>query len=515
MKNVGDTNTFQFFLCLEWFQNDGKPDSLDPYCGTILPWTTPGYNDVGGFLDNSLGWGNSHTSTMPDPDCEDKDAGSFWCQESNEQQYLAGRLAVTCLDQIKTAFEDPLTAFEDPLTAFEDPLTAFEDPLTAFEDPLTAFEDPLTAFEDPLTAFEDPLTAFEDPLTAFEDPLTAVDVARTTILYRVAYPTIPNPAPLTACNQLAMLSDHSQFLRSGETLLQYLAGYYPSFEPVTDRIPLDTSGLSVMPAHCDYFTEMEFGSKYGYYSANHEVWAMFDAGEPLPGLHYFVFGDPTPHLYSASLGGSLMGSCSLAGDTGLRCDWDSLEESFFDQEQEYALYVTGCEEPLFAGTISLPAYDYNRCSVFEQIPMSLSVANPSTNLSISVAMPNGVPGLEVADYPGFDNLPVDYYSRFCEEQAFCEVYSWLPGRLYCNLDVSPDCLTDFNEFELLVNQCGVILSRTLQVIVPQHGGGVGDKPGSGTGGSLCTGSEKTKFKCESHGGSWSGPAWNVGTCTCP
>jgi hypothetical protein len=387
------------------------------------------------------------------------------------------------LEQINTAFEDPLTAFEDPLTAFEDPLTAFEDPLTAFEDPLTAFEDPLTAFEDPLTAFEDPLTAFEDPLTAFEDPLTAVDVARITILYRILSPSIPNAAPLDACNRLAMLGDHSQYLRNGETLLEYMSGYFPSFKPISDRIPLDTSELAVMPAHCGYFADLHFESKVQPYFKHHTGFIDFDAAEALPGLHYFVFGDPTPYYYSATLGGSQLNSCSLAGDTGLRCDWDSLPESLYGQEQEYALYVTGCEEPLHTGIVTLPAYDYSRCTVFEEMEMSLYVANPSTDLTINVTMPDGVPGLEVEDYPGFDNFWVEYYADFCGERTVCDVYDLSPGSLYCNMSVSSDCLTNFNEFELLVDQCGVILSRTLQIIAPTHGGGVGDQPGSGDGGS--------------------------------
>jgi len=86
--------------------------------------------------------------------------------------------------------------------------------------------------------------------------------------------------------------------------------------------------------------------------------------------------------------------------------------------------------------------------------------------------------------------------------------------------VTPDCLTNFNEFNLAVDQCGVIVTRTLQIIAPTHGGGVGDQLGSGDdggggGGSSCTGSEPNKFVCESNGGSWSGMAWNSGTCTCP
>jgi len=510
-----DTSLFMHNMCLEWEKSGNKPDSLDQLCNAYMnsvtsfwdtwdpdPWSSDGALDIPCLS----------CSAMPDPDCDGKDAGSFWCQETEEQQYVAGRLAVTCLDQINTAFEDPLTAFEDPLTAFEDPLTAFEDPLTAFEDPLTAFEDPLTAFEDPLTAFE-------DPLTAFEDPLTAVDVARATILYRVAYPSLPNAASLPACNHLAMLGDHSQYLRNGQTLIEYLSGYFPSFKPISDRIPLDTSDLSVMPAHCGYFTDMDFESWVRPDFRIHEGLIGFDAGEPLPGMHYFVYGDPTPYTYSATLGGNELNSCTYAGDTGLRCDWDNLPESFYGQEHEYALYVTGCEEPLHTGTLSLPAYDYSRCTVFEEMDMGLYVANSSTDLSIYVTMPNGVPGLEVEDYPGFDTFRVDYFSRFCGEQTWCEVYDHSPGSLFCNMDVDVVCLTNFNEFNLAVDECGVILTRTLQIIAPTHGGGVGDQPGGDGGGGApactATGSEPNKIVCELKGGVWSGPAWNVGTCTCP
>ena len=480
-----------------------KPDSLDAICNwfygeelesQVIDWYEYNNCPPGDVICALQNMGNYNASTMPDPDCDGVDAGSFWCQETEEQKYLAGRLAHTCLDQINTAFEDPLTAFEDPLTAFEDPLTAFEDPLTAFEDPLTAFEDPLTAFEDPLTAFE-------EPLTAFEDPLTAIDVARTTILYRIAAPFIPNTVPLTACNRLALLGDHSQFLRTGETLLEHMAGYYPAFTPVSDRQPLDTSDLMVMPAHCSYFDGMNFDSRVQLNFEEHTGHIDFDAGEPLPGMHYFVFGDPTPYHYYATLGGAELNTCSYAGDTGLRCRWDSLPESLYGQEQEYALYVTGCEEPLHTGTVTLPAYDYSRCTVFAGMPLSLYVANPSTDLSIYLTMPDGVPGLEVEDYPGFDNLPVYYYSRFCGEQAICEVFDGLPGSLYCNMNVTPDCLTNFNVFELAVEQCGVILTRTLQIIAPTHGGGVGDQPDSdddgvveeGSIGPTCTGSEPNRW----------------------
>ncbi len=494
-----DTSLFVHHICSEWSSNSYVPDTLNSFC-KAYGYSVENPNYFGEHLDGPNNpWASS---TMPDPDCDGVDAGSFWCQETEEEEYLAGRLATTCLEQINTAFEDPLTAFEDPLTAFEDPLTAFEDPLTAFEDPLTAFEDPLTAFE--------------DPLTAFEDPLTAVDVARTTILYRIAAPFIPNPAPLDACNRLAMLGDHSQYLRNGETLIEYMSGVFPSFKPISDRIPLDTSELTVMLAHCGYFDDMNFESRYVVELQNHQVIAFFDPMEPLPGLNYFVFGDPTPYHYSATLGGSQLNSCYFGGDTGLRCDWNNLDESVFGQDQEYALYVTGCEEPLHTGIVTLPAYDYSRCTVFEEMEMSLGVADPSPNLSIYVTMPNGVPGLEVENYPGFDNLEVNYFSRFCGEQAFCEVYDWLPGKLYCNISVSPDCLTNLNEFNLLVDNCGLILARDLLIVAPPSvSDNGGNSESGGGGGSLCTGSEPNTWVCGAHGGSWSGSSATVGTCTCP
>ena len=458
-------------LCEGWEISSQKPDSLDSIC-LGLTGSEP-LSPLGDLSETgkpgSLSGVCLSCSTPPDPDCDGKDAGSFWCQETGEQQYVAGRLAHACLDQIDTAFEDPLTAFEDPRTA--------------------------------------------------------MDVARTTILYRVAFPFIPNPAPLTACNRLALLGDHSQYQRNGQSLIEYLAGYYPSFQPVSKRITLDTSDLIVLPDHCDAFNDMNFESRVQLYFENHTGFIDFDAAEPLPGIHFFIIGligDTTPYDYSATLGGIELNTCTYAGDTGLRCGWDNLPESFYGQEQEYALYVTGCEEPLHTGTIALPAYDYSRCTVFGEMDLSLYVADPSTNLTIAVGMPDGVPGLEVEDYPGFDNFDVFYFSRFCGELTSCEVHDWSPGYLYCNMSVGADCLTTFNVFELAVEQCGLILTRTLQIIAPTHGGGMGDQPGSGDGGGggaptcTATGAELSQIACESKGGIWNpGHSAGSGTCACP
>jgi hypothetical protein len=486
-----DSIMYLYYLCSDWAANDRKPDDLDPTCSALafvkmvtfgpFPSSPPADPLSGGIINPLADPNDIRWDTMPDPDCAGKDAGSFWCQESGDDIYLSGRLAVLCQNELGiifedplTAFEDPLTAFEDPLTAFEDPLTAFEDPLTAFEDPLTAFEDPLTAFEDPLTAFEDPLTAFEDPLTAFEDPLTAIDVARITLLYTAMKPFLSDTSKLPACNYLTLLGDYSSRSRSGEPLFSVIQDHFSIPKEMSSQIGFQAPGFQDTGEHCNAFSQTQITNDWFIANTeNPQVQLNFSFSNGIPDITFETPDDPFPYIYTATLGDAESGGCTrlnINEDT-MKCIVNPLDQSSFGQLQPVSVYVSGCSEPIYQSNIILPEYDYSRCDIFSQFNYGLHVSRASTNLQFYITKSGGIPGpntWDLADYPGFDQMFLFYFAFF-DDISTMEINNPNndPGVLFVDFEVPYDYLVSPREFRLYTNQCASpIFSKTIQVIKP-------------------------------------------------
>jgi len=486
-----ELNLILYNLCADWAANDRKPDDLDSTCSAFANVILVSFDPIheGPSLEDILERAmnsihdlpGTHSDTMPDPDCAGKDAGSFWCQESGDDIYLSGRLAVLCKGELGinfedplTAFEDPLTAFEDPLTAFEDPLTAFEDPLTAFEDPLTAFEDPLTAFEDPLTAFEDPLTAFEDPLTAFEDPLTAQDIARITMLYTAMKPFLSDTSNFPACNYLALLGDYSSRSRSGVPLFSLIQDHFAIPKEYSSQMAFQAPELRYTSEHCSAFFQTQITSDWFLANANDpQVQLNFRFTNGIPGITFETPGDLFPYIYTAILGDTESEGCSrlnINEDT-MKCFVSPVDQAMFGQTQPVSVYVSGCSEPIYTSNILLPAFDYSRCDIFSQFNYGLHVSRASTNLQFYVTRSGGIPGppgWALTGYPGLDLMPLYYYAFF-DDISTMDVNNPYdnPGALFTNFEVPYAYLVSPREFKLYTNQCeSPIFSKTIQVLNP-------------------------------------------------